>query len=192
MERLLQQFEHRVSDRDGETYDVFLYGRSRPGDTWQGWLAFERTSDGARFTTDVETTQPNAEAVLYWATGLTEAYFDGALARARKPQRPPQPIPVIAPAATLAQIERDVLAFFTRHRILSARTQVVLDGLPHAHADIVRALEDLEKQARYLVRRTEEGNDWLFLTEEGTHAIGLGDIAHVTETITADPPNSAR
>ena len=191
MERLLQQFEHRLTDANGDTYEVFLYGRSRPHDTWQGWLVFERSSDGARFTTDVETTQTNAEAILYWAAGLSSAYFDGALARAQKPAHAPTPV-AFTPPATLAQIEQDVLAFFTRHRVFSVRTQTVLDGLPYAHADIVRAFEDLEKQSRYLVRRTEEGNDWLFLTDTGVHAIGLGDVKHVTETTVADPPNSAR
>lgn len=191
MERLLQQYEHRVVDGSGETYDVFLYGRSRPQDTWQGWLVFERASDRARFATDVETTQPNVEAILYWGSGLSAAYFDGALARAQKPAQAPAPVTVVPPA-TLAQIEREVLAFFTRHRILSARTQAVLDGLPYVHADVVRALEDLEKQSRYLVRRTEEGNDWLFLTETGVQAAGLDDVRRTTETTIADPPNSAR
>lgn len=47
-----------------------------------GLAEFERTTDGRRFSTDVETTQPNAEALLYWSTGLTAAYFEGALERA--------------------------------------------------------------------------------------------------------------
>ncbi|HYU25699.1 MAG TPA: hypothetical protein VEO74_10880 [Thermoanaerobaculia bacterium] len=88
MEQLLQQFEKPITDRGEASYTVYLYGRSRPADTWQGWLVFERASDGKRFATDVETTQSNAEAILYWATGLTDAYFDGALERAtRGPQR---------------------------------------------------------------------------------------------------------
>ncbi|HEV7242679.1 MAG TPA: hypothetical protein VGQ36_25850 [Thermoanaerobaculia bacterium] len=87
MERLLQEFERRITDDRGTTYRVFLYGLSRPADTWVGWLAFERISDGRRFATDVETTQPNAQAIVYWATGLTDTYFEGALARALKPRR---------------------------------------------------------------------------------------------------------
>jgi hypothetical protein len=83
MERLLQ-FERPIADATGASYNVSVYGRSRPSDTWQGWLVFERTTDGKRFSTDVETTQPNAEAIVYWATGLTDTYFDGALQRAQK------------------------------------------------------------------------------------------------------------
>ncbi|MFP5245903.1 MAG: hypothetical protein ACLGH0_04340, partial [Thermoanaerobaculia bacterium] len=85
MDELLQQFDAPVRDRDGELYTVFLYGRSRPGDTWEGWLVFERGRDRQRFTTPVETTQPNRNAVVYWATGLTSAYFEGALDRAKHP-----------------------------------------------------------------------------------------------------------
>jgi hypothetical protein len=85
MDQLLQQFEALVDDGAGNRYAVYLYGRSRPGDTCQGWLVFERTSDGRRFSTPAETTQPNMEAVAYWGTGLSATYFDGALQRALNP-----------------------------------------------------------------------------------------------------------
>ena len=84
VDELLQQFEKPVTDNSGARYMVSVYGRSRPSDTWQGWLVFERQSDAKRFATDVETTQPDAEAVVYWATGLTDVYLDGALDRARR------------------------------------------------------------------------------------------------------------
>ena len=65
MERLLQTFETPFRDTDGDTYDVQVYGRSRPGDTWEGWLVFTRQRDGVRYITPTETTQPSSEAVLY-------------------------------------------------------------------------------------------------------------------------------
>lgn len=175
MERLLQEFEQPVTDAAGTTFKVSLYGRSRPGDTWQGFLVFERLTDGKRFPTGVETTQPSAEAILYWATGLTGTYFDGALTRALAP--PPAtkmavavPPPVVGVDAEthrqrLADLERDVLACFSRRHTSRLLTQSVFDELPHAHADVVRAIEDLEKQGGVVERRTEEGNDWLFLTQ---------------------------
>src|ERR1051326_3266274 len=67
MDEILQQFEQPVIDESGERYAVYLYGRSRPGDTWQGWLVFERQNDGRRYATGVETTQPNRQAILYRA-----------------------------------------------------------------------------------------------------------------------------
>ena len=198
MERLLQEFERPIADSDGVLHRVFLYGRSRPADTWQGWLVFERTTDGRRFATDVETTQSNAEAVLYWATGLTDAYFDGALDRARNP-RPHEPSAIAAPPQVvgsdsqthrrrLASIERDVLDCFGRHRTRRLLTDDLFRELSHTHADVVRALEDLEKQGGLLIRQTEEGNDWLFLTPVGAEEAGVADTPSVTEPAHREPP----
>ncbi len=175
MDQLLQQFEQPIVDRNGDLHTVYLYGRARPGDTWQGWLVFQRQRDGRRSTTPVETTQPNREAVLYWATGLTDAYFDGALARAQRPSDPSQPhfVPVHRVIdygvdhdkreARLAHVEQDILTFFTNTNDDRVLTETLFNSLPHAHADVVRALEDLEKRKRAIERRTEEGNDWVFL-----------------------------
>jgi len=187
MERLLSTFETPFKDRDGETYDIHLYGRSRPADTWQGWLVFTRRSDGKSFPTDVETTQPSAEAVGYWATGLTDTYFDGAFERARKlvavappPARPvPPPLrDVTADRMTylerLTELEREILAVFTRHVSTRLPAQTLMDELPHAHADTVRALEDLQKQGQYLIRTTDGGTDWVVLTDAGRRAAHIG------------------
>jgi hypothetical protein len=43
----------------------------------------------------------------------------------------------------------------------------------YSTADLVRAFEDLEKQSRVVVRRTEGGTDWLHLTTDGAALIGL-------------------
>ncbi len=202
MERLLQEFEQPIRETGGLLYRVFLYGRSRPGDTWQGWLVFESIADGARFATDIETTQPNAEAILYWATGLTDAYFDGALVRAQNPRpRDPSAVAVPAPIVTsdsathrrrLAALERDVLACFGRHRTRRLLTARLFVELPYAHADVVRALEDLEKQGGLLIRRTEQGSDWLFLTPAGAQEAGVADTPAAQETVTdREPPRLA-
>jgi hypothetical protein len=203
MATLLQEFETPIQGKDGQTYSAYLYGRSRPADTWQGFIVFVRQSDGRRFETDVETTQPDAQAILYWATGLTSAYFDGALERAQRPLAIPQaavaqPLPVVAAGGDaltrlerLTAIERDVVHVFTRTGRVRLLTQDLLDALPYAHSDTIRALEDLEKRERVLARRTEEGSDWLFLTEEGVHAAGLQDRKRFVERTTANP-RSAR
>src|ERR1043166_7171686 len=167
MDELLQQFEQSIADDSGERYTVYLYGRSRPADTWQGWLVFERQGDGRRWATGIETTQPNREAILYWATGLTDSYFDGAFDRARKTPRERHDRAAMQ-EVNLAELERDVLACFRFHRAVRLETRQVLDELPVAHATTTRAIEDLEKQGGLLVRRTEDGTDWLYLTEAGT------------------------
>lgn len=59
---------------------------------------------------------------------------------------------------------RDILQCFTDRAAPQLATQVVLDSLPHANADLVRAIEALEERERVPERRTDGGNDWLFLT----------------------------
>lgn len=200
MERLLQEFEKPITDQSGTVYRVHLFGRSRPADTWQGWLVFERLSDGQRFATGVETTQPNAEAVVYWASGLTNAYFDGALDRALRPagaetfplEAPKRIVDELSDAETrqrrLVALERAVIAAFTRHQVTRLLTRTVMDELSHAHADVVRALEDLEKQGGLLIRRTEEGNDFLFLTRRGVEVAGVADLAGSDVVLDREPP----
>ena len=175
MDTLLQQFQSPIV-RDGETYKAWLFGRERADGMWEGWLVFERATDRGRFATPVETTQSNAQAILYWATGLGDSYFDGALHRAQTSAPPPptptvsQPPPLVAPGRDAAtreilreDLEAAVLDLFTRRGTTQLLTQEVFDALPHAHADVVRALEHLEKGEQRVVRRTEEGNDWVFL-----------------------------
>ncbi len=66
--------------RDGRSYRVAVAGSERSDGTWEGRLQF---SDGERqVTTGQETSQPNREALEYWATGLEEIYLEGALQRA--------------------------------------------------------------------------------------------------------------
>lgn len=202
MERLLQQFEKPIADASGVLYTVYLYGRSRPGDTWQGWLSFERVSDGRRFVTDVETTQSNAEGILYWATGLTDAYFDGALERAQHSEQPQKPVVSrhvslvddLADTQTrrrhLADLERAVLACLMRHRTTRLTSQAIFDEVAAANADVVRALEDLEKQGGMVIRRTEQGNDLVFLTPSGIAATGLAGLDRTEESAPRDPARS--
>lgn len=59
MDKLLQTFDTPSTSPEGERYDVQLYGRSRPGDTRQGWIVFAGR-DGVTYARDVETTQSSA------------------------------------------------------------------------------------------------------------------------------------
>jgi hypothetical protein len=49
---------------------------------WQGWIEFTPVEGGDTVVSGRETTQPNREDTVYWATGLTAVYLEGALARA--------------------------------------------------------------------------------------------------------------
>jgi len=64
-------------------YSIQTRGEERPDGTWSGWLEFHPVDPGLPVrTTGQETTQPNRDALVYWATGLEPLYFDGAFDRA--------------------------------------------------------------------------------------------------------------
>jgi len=70
---------------DGVRYRVQVCGRPS-GNIWEGWIEFVSAA-GDLLRTRRETTQPNREALEYWAGGLSPTYFEGALQRTREPQR---------------------------------------------------------------------------------------------------------
>jgi hypothetical protein len=66
----------------------------RAGTIWEGWIEFQ-TDDGVWWRSPRETTQPDRDALAYWAGGLSPTYLEGALARALTPT-PAAPIVVAA------------------------------------------------------------------------------------------------
>jgi len=62
----------------------------------------------------------------------------------------------------------------------------------YANADMVRAIEDLEKHERLLVRHTTEGSDYISLTAQGVAHLGLEEV-EVEDELPAlpHPPKSA-
>jgi hypothetical protein len=67
----------------GVPYRVTTWGEERPDGTWWGWLEFKpRTGRGKALRTGQETSQPNRDALAYWATGLEMVYIEGAYRRA--------------------------------------------------------------------------------------------------------------
>src|SRR5215207_6434926 len=93
----------------------------------------------------------------------------------------------------LEQIEKYVISFFQEQQQTRILTKELFDSTTaYANADIVRALEDLEKKERLLVRHTTEGNDYITLTPQGVARIGLNEAdAHDDMTAIPHPPKSA-
>lgn len=84
MSNVIHDFVSPVTDADGHVYSARAMGRKREGRTvWEGWLEF--TPMGGRGIvrkSPIETTQPNREALRYWASGVEVVYLEGALERA--------------------------------------------------------------------------------------------------------------
>ena len=84
MTEIIQQYTSQFQDKNGATYIVMARGELTASGTWEGWLEFhpvDKTKPVLR--TERETTQPDREALEYWASGLEPLYFGGAFARAR-------------------------------------------------------------------------------------------------------------
>ena len=84
MKQLIHAFPAHVLDESGRRYVAAAYGAQRSDGSWTGWLEFAPgAGEGPVLTTHNETSQPNREALEYWASGLEPIYLDGAFARAR-------------------------------------------------------------------------------------------------------------
>src|SRR5688500_16550619 len=71
-----------IADRQGRVYFASVVGEPAADGLWNGAITF-RGKDGVELTTYVETRQPDLAGLVYWSTGLTPAYVEGALERAR-------------------------------------------------------------------------------------------------------------
>ncbi len=80
----LVRFEGPISSAEGSVYHAIACGHEREDGSWEGWLEFEPLDGGPRVRTERETTQPDYQNLLYWATGLTTTYLDGAFLRATR------------------------------------------------------------------------------------------------------------
>ena len=85
MAEVLVQFTEPVIRTETEAYIARACGAPMPDGLWQGWIEFLPVADGEPVRSGRETTQPNRADTLYWATGLTPVYLEGALDRALKP-----------------------------------------------------------------------------------------------------------
>ena len=93
----------------------------------------------------------------------------------------------------LEQIEKYVVNFFQEQQQSRILAKDLFNSTTvYANADIVRALEDLEKRERLLVRHTTEGNDYISLTLQGIALLGFEETEVESDAIALPhPPKSA-
>lgn len=94
MAEVLVEFTDPIRAEDGTEYIARACGRPNPDGMWEGWIEFLPVHRGEPTRSGRETTQPNRTDTIYWATGLTEVYLEGALHRALNPliRTPPREI----------------------------------------------------------------------------------------------------
>ncbi len=89
MAEVLLEFEAPVAANNGRTYIARACGDEMDG-VWAGWIEFLPVGAGEAVRSGRETTQPNRQDTVYWATGLTPVFLEGSLRRALNPiVRPP-------------------------------------------------------------------------------------------------------
>ena len=94
---VLVEFTDPVLSDEGTQYVARACGRPTPDGMWEGWIEFLPVVQGDPVRSGRETTQPNRQDTLYWATGLTGIYLEGALDRALKPLVRATPRPIAEP-----------------------------------------------------------------------------------------------
>ena len=91
MSETVLTFQSTVVADDGTEYEARACGGEMPTGMWQGWLEFLPRNGGDPIRTPRETTQPHRDDVVYWATGLSDVYLEGAFKRAI--EEPPHVVP---------------------------------------------------------------------------------------------------
>jgi hypothetical protein len=71
-----------VIDSRGVQYTAAVMGALADDGLWDGYIEL-RGVDGTTMTTPLETRQANLADLVYWSTGLSKVYLEGALVRAR-------------------------------------------------------------------------------------------------------------
>lgn len=82
MAETLQEYPGTVVADDGAEYEARACGAAMPDGMWHGWIEFIPVSDGQPVRSGRETTQPNRTDTVYWSSGLSRVYLQGALRRA--------------------------------------------------------------------------------------------------------------
>ena len=82
MAEILVEFDAAFPGPDGSAYAPRACARLSEDGLWEGWIEFSDLDSGIVIRSARETTQPTRDDAMYWATGLTRVYLEGALARA--------------------------------------------------------------------------------------------------------------
>ncbi|HEX6976515.1 MAG TPA: hypothetical protein VF147_19040 [Vicinamibacterales bacterium] len=147
MAEVLVEYSEVVIGPDGRRYAARACGSEHGAHLWQGWLEFVPLGEGEPVRTGRETTQPNRQDTVYWATGLTPVYLEGALARTLTP--PPRmpanhdPEPIFdgpAPGNSAPPAGESILNPFSVYRKGEALLRNQLGALSAWHlVNIIRA-----------------------------------------------------
>lgn len=148
MAEVLVEYSDAVTSKEGRTFIARACGAELDDSRWQGWIEFVPTDGTPPIRSARETTQPNRIDTLYWATGLTPVYLEGALDRAlnplpRRAPSVPQPSAFEGPAPAAgdhAPVRDSVLNPFSVYRNGESHLRNQLSALSAWHlVNIIQA-----------------------------------------------------
>jgi hypothetical protein len=124
------------------TYVARVYGRQQESGIWEAWFVFFPLDGGEPLATDRETTQSKREDVVYWATGISATYLEGALQRAldRRPE--------VKLARRIASAEREAAQLRAEFEVYRLAADQALEEARAAEAtrrDAERALGERQR-----------------------------------------------
>jgi len=179
-EDFLRQFAHQFDlpfQARGDAYRVSLLCRCRPDGVWEGRIQFESGGGGGVvMTTPVESTQPSERLLLQWATGLGDAFFEGAFERAlasvdqKKQRRPVKGRTTDSANVDPIAVERRVLECFVKLGAWTLNREAFFEQIDdYSNADVQRAIESLEREGK-VARFTDRGSAWVALQTEANES----------------------
>lgn len=139
MAEVLVEYPDVLTGDDGKQYVARACGREVSRNAWHAWIEFESLDGGSVVRSPRETTQPNRTDTVYWATGITPVYLEGALRRALNPAEtrtaPPArepifdtPAPNAAPAGAAPEPLLDPFAVYAKSEQLLRRQLTALSS----------------------------------------------------------------
>lgn len=97
MAEVLVEYPDVITAQDGSQYTARACGTQVTENSWHGWIEFTSLGGNSVVRSPRETTQPNRTDAVYWATGITPVYLEGALQRALHPAVPRPVMPAREP-----------------------------------------------------------------------------------------------
>jgi hypothetical protein len=168
MAEVLIEYDSVITADDGTRWVARACGRPGKGTLWEGWLEFVPLAAELRpIRSRRETTQPNRDDLVYWATGLTPVYLKGALVRTLEPVPRLAPVRSVRPAfegpapngaapPSPSPAAHAILDPFEVHAQGEGLLLRQLDALDTAHLrDIVRAYALAEERDAEVAGRDE-------------------------------------
>lgn len=137
--------QYQLMEIEGRWYRPRAYATAQPDGMFGGWLVFFPVAGGIAISSGRETTQSTFEALVVWATGLTNVYLEGAAARALRIAQQP---PVLAQlAAAEYEALEDAERFEAAARIEQVAAHVDEAAAARARAEAERIRERLATES---------------------------------------------